>query len=1090
MPVNNLSTTNINIPMTRTFVQKKIRIPKTMRFVAINSEEGRRIKRTYYVEDSFSGLFIQRNGTAHKRSIRRFEREIQQREQQLQTSTTDPLQQQYKKLKKETKASIKIDKYKTNKHKSLKGLKVRDYVHKIPSSLKLNITTITLNDIKNQLNRIVHIHKHKLINGKYRLFVKDNNKNLTLSTPFISNWRHLVNMMMSNHLRPAAAAYEDNTFTIDQIWVSRIRTPQNLMGSSVNKTVTKAHDKWHIVNPTSRYNCVYQSIAVCRNFTNNKDFLEPTTIGKNVRIKSGIKLKKEVNPTNDNYANFTSIQQACDYTRYPINLYNDTFDLIKTFKPARPLGRYRLMVKEYNIQKVGDHCKALIPKDLILKKYPKLVIKSFDDEDEKEPMDTPILGRKYFHKYNEKIAAWDIETLLNMARNHTSYACSLAWYTYEYGESIIKMVNKRRKYKGKWIYEKKPQETKTIKKRIPNEMQFWGMECLQEMTKFIHDNKDIFNGYTLYAHNGGKYDLPLAIKKAFIESDEFLIEGKGCVELNNAWIGFTLRSKTDRKFRIFFRDSYKLLPMSLAKLTKELGVKHQKLTETVNHDEVTLDNYNDIPELKKYLSHDVLGLLEVVTVFGENVYNELGIDITKCFTGASLSKMNFFKNYYNISTMVYKLTDSNDKFIRDSYFGGRVECFKYGKIGKSYYYDFTSLYPDVGRNHLPYGKPETVKLNLVNKLPSDFFGFVECVVKTKNNSNCIPMHAMYNDDRLIFPIFENWTKINVFSEELDYEQYDYQFITGVKFKKAKFKKKFFEDGFYKKYESKEEGNTSMAQAYKIIINSGYGFWGLKTKNRDGLIICEKDSNAYVEYLNNDKLLSIHENNDYVFCRVLKDLNVKDYNVSVAAAISSYARIKMHSLLTDIKKAGGHIAYCDTDSVICDINLNDYPEIKEKYQWDGDGSELGCLKNECDDEIKKLIDKKVIPNATKNEKKRLFNKLSMLENGNFSFDDGIITGCKQYALTKTINIMDKDYTIEIVKCKGYSQKDDKLTFSDMETINKGELFTQLQTQFRCPKSNYVSDTNDININSKIVPKRFRKCYTKGIIKNNNITPLVI
>lgn len=351
-----------------------------------------------------------------------------------------------------------------------------------------------------------------------------------------------------------------------------------------------------------------------------------------------------------------------------------------------------------------------------------------------------------------------------------------------------------------------------------------GLNCLQEMTKWIYENKAIFNGYTLYAHNGGKYDLPLIIKKAFIESTEFLIEGKGCVELNNAWIGFTLRARNDRKYKIYFRDSFRLLPMGLEKLTKELKVEHQKLTETVNHKDITLLNYNTFPELITYLTHDVFGLLEVIQTFGSEVYKDLGIDITKCFTGASLSKSNFFQNYYNTKYPVYKLSDDNDKFIRDSYFGGRVECFKMGQLLKCYYYDFTSLYPDVGRLYLPYGEPEIIKLNKAKELPKDFFGWVECLVRTKNKK-CIPKHCMISEDRLIFPVFENWTKINLFSEELDFKQYEYEFITGIKFKKAKFKKKFFNEGFVKKAEAKKNNNPAMAQAYKIIINSGYGFWG-------------------------------------------------------------------------------------------------------------------------------------------------------------------------------------------------------------------------------------------------------------------------
>ncbi len=47
-------------------------------------------------------------------------------------------------------------------------------------------------------------------------------------------------------------------------------------------------------------------------------------------------------------------------------------------------------------------------------------------------------------------------------------------------------------------------------------------------------------------------------------------------------------------------------------------------------------------------------------------------------------------------------------------------------------------------------------------------------------------------------------------------------------------------------------------------------------------------------------------------------------------------------------------YCDTDSIICDINLNDYPELKEEFEWVGNGTELGSLKNECHEEVEKAL----------------------------------------------------------------------------------------------------------------------------------------
>ena len=115
-----------------------------------------------------------------------------------------------------------------------------------------------------------------------------------------------------------------------------------------------------------------------------------------------------------------------------------------------------------------------------------------------------------------------------------------------------------------------------------------------------------------------------------------------------------------------------------------MGVEHKQLTETISHDKITLKNYKTFPALKKYLSHDVLGLLEVMLLFNQSVFDDSQIDVTTCFTGASLAKQTFFRNYYkfsgNQSKPVYTLSTDHDKFIRDGYFGGRVECYKMGKL--------------------------------------------------------------------------------------------------------------------------------------------------------------------------------------------------------------------------------------------------------------------------------------------------------------------------------------------------------------------------------------------------------------------------
>ena len=341
---------------------------------------------------------------------------------------------------------------------------------------------------------------------------------------------------------------------------------------------------------------------------------------------------------------------------------------------------------------------------------------------------------------------------------------------------------------------------------------------------------------------------------------------------------------------IVFHDSLRLLPAGLAKLCKEFKVEHQKLTETVDHDDITVDNYMSFPQLPKYLENDCKGLYEVLQAFGEQVFTataqdefrgceaytrqifehafdvefkkmrprwlggleldgynselrmafeydgeqhvvfpnwfhkkeeefikgqendrekdrlclendvklyriphwvkfkdlpsyiskligqgvfvhfnrgrKVGINMTACYTGASLSKKSFFAKYYKQQKYpIYSLNHSADKFIRDYYYGGRVEIFHLGRVpgDKFYYYDFTSLYPAMGIKDLPFGEPVWV-----NKFDVfEHFGFASVLVKSREHMlHKKPLHGLKEDGKLLFRHFQEWTPLTLFSEEL------------------------------------------------------------------------------------------------------------------------------------------------------------------------------------------------------------------------------------------------------------------------------------------------------------------------------------
>lgn len=1027
---------------------------------------------------------------------------------------------------------------------------------------------------------IIERNPTQIIIHGYLVVSDDLHEMRTISIPYTRGTiQELIRSLWDRQLYMKVREYQD--FWVQSITFSSAIAPEFVMGNT-GRTIQQANKSWYIYNPKSVYNCVFQAIITIRNYENNLDYLDPNNPKmQKKRVEKAKNLKRSVKTCNDipdDYADIETLQAVSNYIRRPIKLYNNVFQLIKSFEPEKPLKRIRKLTRCYELQKVGDHCLALIRKRDILKKDPNYVFPEPKKELEREKQqECQIIKKsKNFDKEPNKLATWDIEAYPNGINKFTAYAVGFCVRDQE-GEQF--------------------------------ERQWWGLNCLNRFAEWLSKNMKKLNGYTLYAHNGGKFDLPLMMEEAFTSNKNLKIDGKKCTELNNSWISFQIRSKKNRKHHIIFRDSSKMLPGKLEKLCKDFKVEHQKLTETVNHNEINAKTWRKHQTtIGKYLEHDTKGLLEVMESFSKSVWKELKIDITKCYTGASLSKATFFKNYYDPKKYpIYTLSDEYDEYVRKGYYGGRVECFRLGKVpGDSFHYDdFTSEYPDVGRKLLPYGKPEKYTFidkdnGLFGRLPMDlihmiegfvddgtkifgnrklpsftdkdpkknihdllelhgkqwtdrkklgnicrweiphnkeicdkdhlklddllpgtdlvldtqtksikeqcyickekaqiwhnfgterketsetFFGFVNAMVRHKPEAikrimdkKDLPKHCRIINNRLVFPIVKNWTRFDgLFTETLDFKNYEYRFIDGLRFKSGNFMAKFFNDGFSKKATAKKNGQLALAQANKIIINSGYGFWGLRTKERDGVMIAEKGDQKVLEYLKMGKLMNIRDNGEYTFARVLKDLETKKFNVSIASAITEYAREKTYSFMKDVMESGEQVYYCDTDSCISSLNMEKYPKIKKKFKFDGTGDALGSMKNEADDLIKKKLGKDVLKDLNKRE------------GNNIHFDKLIITGCKQYSLQKDVD----GQLLEITKIKGYSKAYGKLSYDLMEKMTHGEKLSQDCYQFRCPRSNYVSETTPFHITHQKVTKSFRQVYNKGIVHTDGIiTPLII
>jgi len=885
-------------------------------------------------------------------------------------------------------------------------------------------------------------------------------------------------------------------------------------GEAAARSIKTARKTFYEVSDKTHYNCQYH--AVYR--TGNDDWYSPCVVKPAFDLKNKIVKDSDIKTGGD----LGTLKLLANYKQYNIKVYNNLYQLIHTIEPeVKTDAKRKRKIKIIEIRINNHHWTALFRYKDMKSPSPDIVIPTPADEDPtpeeiaEEQLDDDQIGncelikpkRSLFmpQKIDSKIATYDLETTKDANGRCVVYMAAICVPTMEIDTT----------------------DTDTAMKLLHNNHQVieWVLgkdgcvspidDMLKEMLKY--------NGHTFYAHNGGKFDLNFILKET-LPDGRYLIDGD--TELNGRWLTLNIRDFNDRHQKITIRDSWCLLQNPLDMCTKKFKVKYQKLTETVHHDDITLNNYMSYyPELTKYLYHDVMGLLEVLFKFRNIVWeqtmkkiityktkitrkggksqrfkvldekgrpikniSECGINITKCYTLASLAKKAYFRNFYNEKQYpIYTLSKQTDKYLRNSYAGGRVECHYMGEIaGKIYYYDFTSLFPAMMVNDLPYGKSKFVDGKDINI--DKFFGFIRCKVK-QIKKDIIPLHCVKLDTKgrvvqtngkLTFPIIDDWTELTLFSEEikLGMGMYEYEFLDGIQFEKGKCMEKYVRHLYKMKEDSSPKGiapNPVLRQIAKIWVNSAYGYWGLKAFDREGCAIEHETSASWKMKYEKNKLISCGKIGDYYVSRFEEDIGIKELNVGIASAITAYARMRLWSLMKDIRAVGGKVYYNDTDSIMTDLCMTDYPELMKEYIPDGTGMELGSLKNEAEEEGLEYFDRLYIGGK----------KLYCLEYGN----NQIKKSCKGFSFVINddgLNIKTNDAEFDKEGNKVSNEVLEKLTFDHFKNEKiEGRQFTMV-----CGRSRFISETDNFNTYLTRYTKKITNKYHGKKYDNEFIQPLTI
>lgn len=464
---------------------------------------------------------------------------------------------------------------------------------------------------------------------------------------------------------------------------------------------------------------------------------------------------------------------------------------------------------------------------------------------------------------------------------------------------------------------------------------------------------------TIFAHNLGSFDGIFLYKGLLKNVDKTMV--KSLIDEHNKFISITYTYKTSNKqsFEIIWKDSYRIFPISLKDLCQTFLVKGKLSDYNLEFNDISIFLPGNLcpqlllgkgkgeDKLKIFLEYSLqdtyslfMALLEAQHIY----FNQYQVDITDSYSTSTLSLEILRSNFLKIKIPI--MSQSEDSFIRRSYYGGATDIYKgYGK--DLHYYDVNSLYPHAMLKHMPLTlkKVHNDMKNLSNKDLENFFGFIECNIECPVNVK-LPFLPYRVANKTIYSQGK-WSGV-YFSEEIKEalkHGYKIEFVKGYEYSK------YYLFNQYIKHFYNIKKNSVGAERFiaKMHLNQFYGYFGRKQELLETVNINKEDLHLYlttriikadIEIDENTITLLMYSNlNDDIMLE-LKDsisLDIKNIrysnvksNVGIASAVTAYARIHMIPF-----KLNNDVYYSDTDSIFVGNELH-------KSQI---GTEIGLMKDE-------------------------------------------------------------------------------------------------------------------------------------------------
>ena len=353
---------------------------------------------------------------------------------------------------------------------------------------------------------------------------------------------------------------------------------------------------------------------------------------------------------------------------------------------------------------------------------------------------------------------------------------------------------------------------------------------------------------------------------------------------------------------IAFIDSMNYFVESLAKTGERIGIPKMK----IDFDTCTLQ------ELKDYCRNDVRIELEnfrrFIRFLESNNISRL------CYTRASTAMAAYLFRHYHTPIYIHNNAEAI-KLERQSYKGGRCECFYLGRLENETYYvlDVNSLYPYcMANNSYPtkYKKiVHRVNLQTIRDTLKTCSVTCKAIIETDE-----PVYAI-RKDRTIFPIGVFETTLT--TPELKYaleHKHIREIIDVVVYEQDDIFSSYVNTFYQLRRDFTDKDNAEYAEICKKLLNSLYGKFGQKAENWKKIGKSPNEPDHEVTYFCNNPRRIIRQR--YLLGELYE---LKGYSESfdsfpaIAAHVTAYGRMYLWKLMTIA--GNGNYFYCDTDSLI-------------------------------------------------------------------------------------------------------------------------------------------------------------------------------